>query len=140
MTASCKEKSEEFTLIFFEMLDPKFVCWVRFSYQQEKNGTDPTLPQEEKHTASFSSYKVLFTFQRLIRSLLVLDSDRLAGRLKLWHIMPLSAAPLCCCFVFIHLLPRSRCQLAGGRADLPALGLHPCLTQATLDEDSHSPA
>lgn len=55
MTACCKEKSEEFTLIFFEMAVPTFVFGVKFLYWQEKKGTDTTLPEEEKPAASSSS-------------------------------------------------------------------------------------
>ena len=81
---------------------------------------------------------ILFILQILIRSLLVLDDGGLAGRLKLWYIMPLNMASLCCWFFFNHLLPWSRCQLAGGRAGLPALGLHVCLAQDAADEGSPS--
>lgn len=77
---------------------------------------------------------ILFILQILIRSLLVLEDGELAGRLKLWYIMPLNTASLCCWFVFNHSL--SRCQLAGGRASLPTLGLLLCLAQNAVDKGS----
>lgn len=56
MTACCKGKSEEFTLIFFEMVVLTSVFRVKFLYWQEKKGTDTTLPEEEKCAASSSDH------------------------------------------------------------------------------------
>lgn len=77
---------------------------------------------------------ILFILQILIRRLLVLEDGELAGRLKLWYIMSLNAASLCCWFVFNHLL--SRCQLAGGRAGLLTVEVLLYLAQGAVNKGS----
>lgn len=79
---------------------------------------------------------ILFIFLILIGSLLVLKNGRLAGRLR-------HATYLCFSLQlahFIHSLLQGSCQLAGGRAGLPVLGLQLCLAQAVAHKDSPSPA
>ena len=148
MTASCKEKPE-FTLIFFEIVVPICVCWVRLSYRQEQKRTETTFPEEYTCAASSSLLHnaaaclltviqslSLLILEILIRSLLVLGNGGLAARLKLWYIMPLNTPSLCCWFVFVHMLPQSRRRLAGGKA-----GLHICLAQgAAVRASPSSPA
>lgn len=82
-------------------------------------------------------YLILFIFQILTGSLLSL---KIVSWLvdRLWYTVPFTSASLCCWIVFIHSLPQSSCQLAGGRTGLPVLGLHLCLAQAVADKSSPS--